>query len=218
MMSFSNKMERAAAFARIDLYPVISSEFTAGRDPREVLWQIADGGARIVQLREKNYSKKQICALAEDYLKITSQYGMLLIINDHLDIAVAVGADGVHLGQDDLPVALAGKVTGDLIIGCSTHNLDEAVAAVRDGADYINIGPIYPTNTKAVACGAVGLGMLRQISAKVSIPFTVMGGIKSHHIPGLVAAGALRIAMVTEITQADDITAKVKSVRKAICS
>ena len=213
---FNNKRERLAAFMNIDLYPVISSEFTAGRDPLDVLRQIADGGARIVQLREKNRSKKEICAMAADYRRITAEYGMLLIINDHLDIALATGADGVHLGQDDLPLNLAVPISGGLILGCSTHNPAEAAEAVADGADYINIGPVYPTNTKTVACGAIGLTMLAAISKAVNIPFTVMGGIKSHHIPELVKTGATRIAMVTEITQAGNITAKVQEIRSLI--
>ncbi|MFA6714040.1 MAG: thiamine phosphate synthase [Victivallales bacterium] len=210
---FSDKAERRAAFQNIDIYPVISSEFTNGRPALEVLRAIAHGGAKIVQLREKNKSKAEIYELALKYREITAEHKMLLIINDHIDIALACGADGVHLGQDDLPLAAAREICGDLLLGCSTHNPEEAEKAVLEGADYINIGPIYPTGTKAVACGAVGIGMLKKITPGLGIPFTVMGGIKAKHIPELLAAGAPRIAMVTEITQADNITAKVKELR-----
>ncbi len=210
---FSNKAERTAAFKNIDIYPVISSEFTAGRDIVSVLKSIAAGSARIVQLREKNRSKAEIYRLAREYRRIASEHGMLLIINDHLDIALAVGADGVHLGQNDLPITAARTIAPGLLLGCSSHNVEEAVCAQNAGADYVNVGPIYPTATKAVPCGAVGIRMLEAIKPHISIPFTVMGGIKEHHLDELLNAGATRIAMVTEITRADDITAKVKALR-----
>jgi thiamine-phosphate pyrophosphorylase len=210
---FSDKSERLAAFRNIDIYPVISSEFTNDRPVLEVLRAVAHGGAKIVQLREKNKPKMEIYELAVKYREICSEHNMLLIINDHADIALACGADGVHLGQDDLPLAAAREICGELLLGSSTHNPEEAEKAVLKGADYINIGPIYPTGTKAVACGAVGIGMLKQIVPGLGIPFTVMGGIKAKHIPELLAAGATRIAMVTEITQADNVSAKVRELR-----
>jgi thiamine-phosphate pyrophosphorylase len=210
---FSSKAERIAAFRDIDIYPVISSEFTNGRPVLEVLTAVAHGGAKIVQLREKNKSKAEIYELALQYREITAAHNMLLIINDHLDIALACDADGVHLGQDDLPLTAAKTISGEVFLGCSTHDPDEAEKAVLEGADYINIGPIYPTGTKAVPCGAVGIEMLDRIVPGLGIPFSVMGGIKAKNIPELLAAGATRIAMVTEITQAGDITAKVKALR-----
>jgi len=213
---FSNKAERIAAFRNIDIYPVISSEFTNGRPVLEVLTAIAHGGAKIVQLREKNKSKAEIYELALQYREITAEHDMLLIINDHLDIALACDADGVHLGQDDLPLIAAKAICGEVFLGCSTHDLEEAEKAVLEGADYINIGPIFPTGTKAVPCGAVGIEMLDRIVPGLGIPFSVMGGIKAENIPELLAAGATRIAMVTEITQAEDITAKVKELRSLL--
>ncbi len=215
---FCTKAEKMAAFSKVDIYPVISSEFTNGRDALSVLRQIAEAGARIVQLREKNKTQAEIFCLALEYRKITAQFNMLLILNDHLDIALAVDADGVHLGQDDLPLAPAKKLGPNLIIGNSTHNLEEAFAAQAAGADYINIGPIYPTGTKTVACGAIGLETLKVISARVNIPFTVMGGIKACHIPALLACGAKKIAMVTEITQAEDIRLRTAELRSLFIS
>lgn len=197
----------------IDLYPVISSEFTNGRPVLDVLKAIADGGAKIVQLREKNCSKGEIYFLAQEYRRITNDYNMLLIINDHVDIAMAVDADGVHLGQDDLPLTSARRIAPDLLLGCSSHNLAEALQALRDDAGYLNIGPIFPTQTKNVSYPPVGLEEFRRISAQVKIPFTVMGGIKERHLAGLLAAGATRIAMVTEITQAEDIAEQVRRLR-----
>ena len=210
---FSNKAERIEAFRNIDIYPVISSEFTNGRPVLDVLIAVAQGGAKVVQLREKNKSKAEIYELALKYREITEAHNMILIINDHLDIALACEADGVHLGQDDLPLCGAKKICGEIFLGCSTHDPVEAADAVKDGADYINIGPIYQTGTKSVPTGAVGIEMLNEIVPDLNIPFTVMGGIKARHIPDLLDAGARRIAMVTEITQADDVCAKVKEIR-----
>jgi thiamine-phosphate pyrophosphorylase len=205
--------ENMELFSQIDLYPVISSEFTNGRDVIEVLQQIAAGGAKIVQLREKNLSKAAIYQLALKYRKITADNNMLLILNDHLDIALAVQADGVHLGQDDLPLTAARGLTTQLILGSSTHNLAEAKQAIANGADYINIGPIYATQTKQLSYDSLGLETMHQVAAEVNIPFTVMGGIKEHHLDELINLGARHIAMVTEITQAADITARVKQLR-----
>ncbi|MCF6174948.1 MAG: thiamine phosphate synthase [Victivallaceae bacterium] len=208
-----NLSEKMKLFSQIDLYPVISSEFTNGRDVIEVLQQIAAGGAKIVQLREKKLSKAAIYQLALRYRKITADNNMLLILNDHLDIALAVQADGVHLGQDDLPLTAARGLTTQLILGSSTHNLAEAKQAIADGADYINIGPIYATQTKQLSYDSLGLETMHQVAAEVDIPFTVMGGIKEHHLDKLINLGARHIAMVTEITQAADITARVRQLR-----
>lgn len=203
-------------FKSIDIYPVISSEFTLGRDVISVLEDIAAGGAKIVQLREKNKSKREILELARRYREITAKSGMLLIINDHVDIALIVGADGVHLGQDDLPIEDARSIAPDLILGCSTHNFAEIAEAEAVGASYINIGPIYPTGTKQVNCDALGTEYLSRAAEKTFLPFTVMGGIKERHIPELKAAGASRIAMVTEITQSENIADRVKKLREII--
>lgn len=201
-------------FQEIDLYPVISSEFCSGRSSLEVLQTVAEGGAKIVQLREKSLSKAEILKLAEEYRRITAEFDMLLIINDHVDIALEVNADGVHLGQDDFDLKEARSIAPELIIGISTHNKEEALVAQDGGADYINIGPIYATQTKSLPFPALGTDVLKEISPLLHIPFTVMGGIKEIHLPELISLGASRIAMVTEITQAIDITQRVCELRK----
>ncbi|MDD3887131.1 MAG: thiamine phosphate synthase, partial [Victivallaceae bacterium] len=193
---FAGHAERAAAFDRTDVYPVISSEFTLGRSPVEIFEAVAYGGAKIVQLREKKRSSRELFELACACRPIANRYRVLLIIDDRLDVALAAGADGVHLGQDDLPVAEAKRIAPELWVGHSTHNLAEALAGRAAGADYINIGPVFPTNTKSVGYPALGLDMLRSIAPQVGMPFTVMGGIKAHHFAELIAAGARRIAMV----------------------
>jgi len=208
-----NKAERLEILRRADLYPVISSEFTNGRPVLDVLKAVADAGCLIVQMREKNKSKRELFHLAEKYLETTSKYGMLLIVNDHVDVALAAGADGVHLGQDDLPLTAGRAIAPELVLGVSTHDQAEADKAQAEGADYINIGPLFPTKTKELSYEFLGVEALRTIAPSLRIPFSVMGGIKEKHIPGLLDAGARMIAMVTEITQADDVLAKTKQLR-----
>jgi len=130
------------------LYPVISSEFCKNRDIIFVLNEIIAGGATIVQLREKNLSKKELSKLALEFREITKKNNVTLIIDDEVDIALSVDADGVHLGQDDLPLTLARKIAPNLIIGISTHNETEIRDAHINGATYINIGPIFKNKYK----------------------------------------------------------------------
>lgn len=213
-MSNALREERIARFAASDIYPVISPEFCSGRSVADVLAGIAVGGAKVVQIRAKNASTLDLLTLVKQCKMITDQYKMLLIVDDRLDVALAAGADGVHLGQDDLPVAEAARLAPDLLIGCSTHNPEEIVKAQKDGCGYLNIGPVYPTQTKSVACGAVGLKNMLNWRESVSCPYSVMGGIKEHHLPELIKHGIRHIAMVTEITQAPDVAEKVRQLRQ----
>ena len=201
---------RIERFAAARLYPVISSEFCSGRSPLEVFTAAAEGGAKVIQIREKHWDKARICELVRACRPVADRYGVLVIVDDHADVARDAGADGVHIGQDDMSVAEVRAISPELLIGKSTHNLEELLAAQAEGTDYLNIGPIYPTQTKSVSYPAVGLEKLRELIPQVGIPFSVMGGIKARHIPELLAAGARRIAMVTEITQAPDVAAKVR--------
>jgi len=200
----------------VDVYPVLSPEFCAGRPLMEIAEAVLDAGAKIIQLRMKNASKTEITETARRLVAETAPRGALLIINDHLDVALDVGADGVHLGLSDAPIAEAAETAPDLIIGASSHSLEEALAAETAGASYVNIGPIYATATKQVSTPPLGVDTLVKIAPGLKIPFTIMGGIKLRHIPELVAAGADRIAMVTEITQAEDVAARTRVIREAI--
>ena len=209
-------MARKAKFLEVDIYPVTCERLSAGRSNLEVLEAVIRGGAGIIQLREKDYSGRNLYHLALAFREITRKAGVLLFINDHLDVAMAVEADGVHLGQDDLPVAVARKLAPELLIGASTHSVDEALQAQDDGADTINIGPIFPTKTKTGLHHYLGPDAISAISAKIRVPFTVMGGINETNLDQVLAAGARRVAMVTAITQAPDIAAKVSALRERI--
>jgi thiamine-phosphate pyrophosphorylase len=210
-----DKEKKMRIFRSAGIYPVLTPEFTNGRDLVFVLEELAAGGAELVQLRMKNASPPEILKTAEKFKNICDRTGILLIINDRVDIALACGADGVHLGQDDFPANTAvAKFAKDLIIGVSTHSLEEALKAQKDGADYINIGPLFKTETKENLVAPLGIEIITTIREKIKIPFTVMGGIKSGHIPALLAAGAKRIAMVTEITMAENIRANFMALKE----
>jgi thiamine-phosphate pyrophosphorylase len=193
---------RIQAFKEVDLYPVTGAKHSVGRTTLQIVEQILQAGCKIVQLREKGLSKKDYYLLAQTVRQMTSE--ILMICNDHLDVALSVGADGVHLGQDDLPLDAARELAPDLLIGASSHSLEQALAAEKAGADYVNIGPIYPTGTKEGAKDFLGPQAIAHIGPGLQIPFTVMGGIKSRHIPELVSAGARHIAVVTAVTAEPD--------------
>ena len=196
--------ERMDRFRVAGLYLVTSQAMSAGRSTLEIVRAALAGGVKLIQLREKEMPLREYVLLAEQVRAMTAAAGCLLIINDRVDVALAVGADGVHLGQDDFPIPIARRLAPDLIIGASTHNVEEALLAQAEGASYINIGPIYPTGTKVWEGAYLGLDGLRTIAAVAQVPFTVMGGIKQNHFPGLMQAGARIIALVTAVTAAQD--------------
>ena len=203
-------------FQQVDVYPVTCERLSEGRTNLEVLEAVIQGGSKIIQLREKDYPKRDLYNQSLKFREITARAGVLLIINDHVDIALAVEADGVHLGQEDLPVQVARKLAPELLIGVSTHSLEQALQAEKDGADYINIGPIFSTETKEGVGRSLGPTAISEISPRIKVPFTVMGGINEANIDQVLAQGARRVAMVTAITRATDIAEKVRSLREKI--
>jgi thiamine-phosphate pyrophosphorylase len=210
------KEERTKLFHQVDVYPVTCARLSNGRSNIEILEATIRGGAKIIQLREKESSKKDLYEMALAFREKTLKAGVLLIINDHLDVALAVDADGVHLGQDDLPVIAARRIAPEMLLGASTHSREEALKAVHEGADYINIGPIFPTGTKAGIKNILGPEAIPEISKDIQVPFTVMGGINGSNIDQVIAQGAGKVAMVTAITQAEDVTEAVRALRQRI--
>ena len=196
--------ERIEAFRGTDVYPVITSEFCAGRHPAEVAASLLAGGARILQIREKTMPDRPFLELLRQVRELAWDCGALLIVDDRVDAALIAQADGVHLGQEDLPLPDARRIAPDLLIGVSTHNADEIHQAQDEGCSYLNIGPVFPTQTKQLACTFLGLERLRELIPLVRVPFSVMGGIKYSHLTELKAAGAGRVAAVTAFTQAPD--------------
>ena len=207
---------RIQLFRQVDVYPVTCERLSEGRSNLEVLQAVIQGGSKIIQLREKEYAKRDLYNLALKFREITSEAGVLLIINDHVDIALAVDADGFHLGQEDLPVRVARKLAPELLIGASTHSLEQTLQAEKDGADYINIGPIFKTKTKEGVESSLGPEAIARIKPRIKLDFTVMGGINEENIEQVLAQGAWRVAMVSAITKAADIAVKVRSLKEKI--
>lgn len=199
------------------LYGITSQEYSLGRSTITVAEEMVKAGIKIIQYREKEKSKREKYLDCIFVRKITREAGVTFIVNDDVDIALAVGADGVHIGQDDMPLDAVRKLTGEkMIIGVSTHNPGQAQEAVSKGADYIGVGPLYPTKTKKNVCDAVGLSYLDYAVQHVSIPFVAIGGIKLHNLSDVLSHGALCVAMVTEILSAPDIPARVKEISSII--
>lgn len=213
-----NRADRARAFAEVDLYPVTGAAQSAGRGTLAVVEAILAAGCRVVQLREKELSKREYLDLARRVRELTARQGVLMICNDHLDVALAVGADGVHLGQDDLPIREARGLGPELLLGASSHDRDQALAAQRAGADYVNIGPIFPTRTKRGGTGWLGPEAVERIGPCLDLPFTVMGGIGQQNMGELLSRGARHIAVVSAVTAAPDVAAAARALRDQIRS
>lgn len=199
------------------LYVITGEQFHPKRSYLEVIEEAIQGGADIVQLREKNKTKKELLHMAQALRELTAKYEVPLIINDHLDLVLAVDADGVHLGQDDLPLIEARKILGkDKIIGISTHALAEAKAAERDGADYIGVGPVFETKSKVDVVDPVGLSYVKEVAQAISIPFVAIGGIKLDNVDAVLEAGATRVCVLSGIVGADDVKAAAEAFSKKI--
>jgi len=176
------------------------------------------GGVRAIQLREKDLGTRELLSLAYKMRRLTAKYRARLFINDRLDIALAVGADGVHLTQRSVPVDAVRSAIGvsPLLIGVSTHSLNEAIKAERGGADFITLGPVYRTPSKLRYGPPIGLETLKEVCERVRIPVFAIGGIKARRIGQVMKAGAYGVAMISEIFGADDIKGKSKEITNLI--
>lgn len=185
---------------------VLVTESVARRPVEDVTRLVLKGGADVVQLREKELSDRDYLELARRIGRIVHEAGRLFIVNDRVTIAKLAHADGVHLGQDDLPPKSARKIVGDgLLIGVSTHHIDQARQAVADGADYIGVGPIFPTQTRGYETG-VGMEYIKEVAAAgITLPFFAIGGITLSNIEEVLASGAERVAVSSAIIAAKDI-------------
>jgi len=183
----------------------------AGHDPIDLASILIDAGARIMQLRLKDTNSRDFLAAARAIAKLCHHHGALLIVNDRADIAKLAGADGVHVGQTDLPLAAARAIMGSsAIVGVSTHSVDQALDAQVGGADYIGFGAIYSGGLKNVE-NAQGLDRLRAVRAAVTIPIVAIGGITEFTMRDVIAAGADAAAIITDVVRAPDIPAKVRA-------
>lgn len=187
------------------LYTIIDKQVLGKRALMETAKLLNTAKTDIIQLRDKISCKKSILKDAKAMSKLFSKRKTIFIINDYIDIALIVNSDGVHIGQDDLPIEEVRKLIGkDKIIGVSCHSLKQATEAEERGADYIGIGPIYPTNTKPEYT-PVGLDLLKQCSREIHIPFFAIGGINLTNLKQVITAGAEKIAVCSAIINAKDI-------------
>lgn len=189
-----------------DLYLITDRHALApGRRLSAVVRAACAAGVRAVQLREKDLTARELFLLAGQLREITRDFGTRLLINDRIDVALAVGADGIHLGGHSLPVAAARRLLGpDRLLGVSTHHLDEILVAHRDGADFVTFGPVFATPSKAAYGAPQGLDALRRVCAASSLPVFALGGIDSRNLPQVMACGARGAAMIRALFAADD--------------
>ncbi|AIF50861.1 thiamine phosphate synthase [Pelosinus sp. UFO1] len=201
-----------------DLYCITAEDFSLGRSNIEVVKQWIDAGIKVIQYREKDKSMKLKYQECKIIRRLTKEAGVFFIVNDDIDLAMMVQADGVHIGQDDFPLEAVRELVGDMMIGISTHSPQQAQEAVASGADYIGVGPIFKTSTKKNVCQPVGLEYLDYVVKNIPIPFVAIGGITESNVAEVVKTGAKCIAMVTEITKAHDMGDKIHKVRTIIKS
>jgi len=194
------------------LYTILDPEQIGTSSPDAVLHQLLLGGAKIIQLRAKSMSSQNFIQLAKKSRDLTLSFECKLIVNDRIDVALGSAADGVHLGQEDLPLEIGRKLLGEKIVGVSTHSLEQAKEAEANGADYIGFGPIFSTATKNTGYTARGLEMLARIRAAVALPIVAIGGITEANIQQVWGAGAESAAIISDILKADEVAAKVSAI------
>jgi thiamine-phosphate pyrophosphorylase len=199
----SKLLRRDKVERMLGLYVIIDTQALKGRSHIEVANQVIRGGAKAIQLRDKLQSKKELLFIAQQLRNLCTEHNVLFIVNDYLDLALAADADGLHLGQNDLPLPVARKLLPiDKILGVSVTTSDQAIAAELEGADYIAVGSIYPTTSKETA-KVIGLEMLHQIKQAVTLPLVAIGGITKDNAAEVIAAGADSVAVISAVVQAE---------------
>ena len=195
---------------------IVDAAAAGGRDLAWVTTLAIRGGADVIQLRDKQASSVTLLDEGKRLRQVTRSAGVPLIINDRVDIALAVEADGVHLGHEDVPVSIARSLMGpNRLIGRSTHSVDQALEAEHEGADYVAVGPIYPTPTKP-EYGRVGLELIRQVKARVNRPMVCIGGIDHGTLPEVLQAGAECVAVVRAVCAADDPAEAARTLKRLL--
>lgn len=207
------------SFLSTDLYGITADEYSRGRGNIETVKQMIEAGIRVIQYREKEKTALQMYEECLAIRQMTRESSVIFIVDDWVGLAMAVDADGVHLGQDDLPPQAVRPIIGDkMLIGLTTHSIEQAQEACKipNILDYIGVGPIFPTKTKKDVCKPVGLEYLDYVAQNIDLPFVAIGGIKEHNIRQVRERGARMISLVTEIVNAPDIPLKVKEIRNTL--
>jgi thiamine-phosphate pyrophosphorylase len=207
---FSKISRRDKTDRIVGLYVILDRQFLGGKDDLEVARQVVDGGAGVIQLRDKQSKKGELLPVAQKLKELCSQAGVLFIVNDYLDLALAVDADGLHIGQDDLPLHVARReLPIDRIIGCSVTTSSQATKAQNEGADYIAVGSVFPTATKKETI-VVGMDAVRKLKRTISTPLVAIGGINESNAGEVVAAGADAVAVISAVLGERDVKGAVQ--------
>lgn len=198
------------------LYAIIDLGYVSVENAPAILEKLVAGGIDLVQLRGKNRSLDELCVLAEQLRQLTMSAKIPLIANDHAEMARRVEVQGVHVGQDDDSIKkVRSQIKRPIVVGKSTHNIEQAVAAEREGADYIGFGPIFSTPTKP-DYSPTGLAQIREVHQRVSIPIFCIGGINSENLAQVIDAGAKRVVIVSGLLQANDIAEYARACKRLL--
>ena len=196
---------------------VITDRSFRGRTHEQVARAALRGGATAVQLRDKQATGRELLQWARQLRDLTRAAGVLFLVNDRVDVALAVHADGVHVGQEDVPVADARQLMGPgRVVGASAGNVEEALQAEQASADYLGVGPVFPTATKPDAGEAIGVDGLRRIVQAVRLPVVAIGGIPADNAGQAIRAGAVGVAVISAVAAADDMVAATRQLREAV--
>lgn len=202
---------------RLALHVLTDREWSRGRDMLTIAAAAIDGGATVIQLRDKTASTRFLVEEGLALRKLTRDRDVLLIINDRIDVALAIDADGAHVGQDDMPAQIARQLLGpERILGVSAGNLAEAKPALAAGADYLGVGPIYPTLAKSDAGPATGYLLLSELAQSTETPLVAIGGVTAENAGAIMAAGASGIAVIRAVVHAEDVTGATRALYEAI--
>ncbi len=194
------------------LYIITARDLVPGRTHRDVAQVALSAGVKWIQLRDKEAPTKDLVLWGRQLRAMSRKYGAYLLINDRCDVALAVEADGVHLGQEDMPLKEARRILGtEAIIGISVENEEQSLLAEQEGADYLGVGPIYSTTSKPDAGEAVGLEQIHRIRAISSLPIVAIGGIQASNAPEVLSAGASAIAVISAVAGAENMEEAIQA-------
>jgi thiamine-phosphate pyrophosphorylase len=217
-MKEEEALRRRWLLAQARLYVIVDLAYLPDCQAQAVAEAALLGGADILQLRAKGREARELFALAKELASLCRRHSALFIINDWVELALEARADGAHVGQEDLPLAEARRRLGPtLVLGQSTHSLDQAIRAEEEGADYIGLGPIFPTPTKP-AVPPVGLDLVSAVAARVRIPQFCIGGISQKTLPRVLAAGGKRVAVVSAVCQSSDPAEECRGLKSMLAA
>lgn len=197
------------------IYIITDEQLVPGRSHVDIARAAVEGGARIIQLRDKNASDEYMLKAGLEIRRITREAGAIFIVNDRLDVALACDADGLHVGQGDMPASEIRPLLQGKLLGVSVGNVEEAIRAREDGADHVGFGPVYPTSTKLDACPVTGIDQIAAIEAACGLPVVAIGGISLQNVADVAAAGADSAAIISAVVCAEDMVEATRNLVRA---